>query len=154
VLPRLSHACLALFLCSGPALLVLALRIGAGREALGMDSPRRAALAMLVQFLLLGCATPAIFGSHSGMTGYTSYGFTILFVIFVLGIPLAFSTMYYVTVFGGWIGRSIYTPNADVPGTEIAELGPAMALLQRGDLDGAAAPGRTSRGPPSCAGAP
>jgi hypothetical protein len=135
----LASVCLALFLCSGPVLLVVALRVNSGRDTWGMDSPRRAALVMLAQFLLLGCSAPAIYGGRGGVSGFTSYGYTIIFVVFVLGVPLAFSTMYYVVVFGGWIGRGLYTPNAEVPGTEIAELGPAMALVQRGDFDGAAA---------------
>ena len=73
------------------------------------------------------------------MGGRFAFSLIILFVIFVLSLPILSATYYYVSVFGGVLGRSVYAPDATLPGTEIPELDQARALVHRGDLQGAAA---------------
>ncbi len=131
-----SWACLVLFIASCLLLGAAGIRISGGRETFGFDSPKRGAQALLVQTALLLLSSFAV---YSVVGGEYAVSLTILFVVFVLGVPLALATCYYVAVFGGFLGRSIYAPDVMLPGTEIPELDRARALVHRGDLEGAAA---------------
>ena len=131
-----SSVCLALFMASCVLLALAAARAAGGAPAFGLDRPRAAVRILLGQFALLALSLPAV---YSVVGGEFMASLVILFVIFVLGLPLLCATYYYVSVFGSWVGRGVYTPDAELPGTELPELDRAMALRSRGELDAAAA---------------
>ena len=129
-----SYFCLALFLGSGVLLGLAAFRANSGEGILGLDSARGALTALGGQLLLAGLSLPAISQCIGG-----SAAFAILFGIIILGGPATLSTYYYITVLGGALGRSVYTPEANLPGTETAEIDRARALAARGSPDEAVA---------------
>jgi hypothetical protein len=135
VLTGISSVFLVLFMASCVLLALAAGRAARGALVFGLDTPQTAARVLLGQLALLALSLPAVYGVVGGQF---MPSMVILFVIFVLGVPLLCATYYYVSVFGGWLARGIYTPEAGLPGTELPELDRAMALRQRGEVDAAA----------------
>ncbi len=131
-----SCVCLILFIATCVLLGCVGMRISGGGNTFGFDSAKRGAQVLLAQTALLLFSAPAV---HNITGGRFAFSLIILFVIFVLGLPILMAVYYYVAVFGGFLGRSVYAPNTPLPGTEIPELDRARALVHRGDLEGAAA---------------
>jgi hypothetical protein len=138
VLLGLSYLCMVSFFASGVLLGCAAVRITRGRPTFGLDSGRRAGAAALVQLTLLFGSSFAVYGRVRSANQMQTMGLTVIFVLVVYGVPVAFATYYYVSVLGGWLGKSIYGATAELPGTDIPQVGKAMALTHRGDLVGAA----------------
>ncbi len=130
-----SYVSLVLFMASCLLLGLLSGRVSAGKPTFGAEKIRFAVSAFLVQLFLFLTSTPAV---YQNVGGRFMYSMVILFTVFVLGVPAIFASRYYVMVFGNWVGRSVYMPDVQLPGTEIPETDRARALAVRGDLDGAA----------------
>jgi tetratricopeptide (TPR) repeat protein len=131
-----SYVFLVLFMASCIFLGLLATRINAGKPTFGAEKIRFTICAFLTQLFLFVLSTPAVYHNTGGRL---MFSMVILFAIFVLGVPAALASYYYVTFIGGWFARSIYMPDVKLPGTEIPETDHARGLAVRGDLDGAAA---------------
>jgi hypothetical protein len=132
-----SYACGLLFILSCVFLACAAGRISSGRPTFGLESGGKALLILIAQVVLLFSSSFAVYDQVYMQHGAQTTGMTILFVMLIYGLPITCATYYYVAVFGGWLGKSIYAPEVVLPGTEVPEIDKAMALSQRGDMEGA-----------------